>query len=116
MSDWRQIMGGATPLTAFVNRTQNSQNLPASPSSADIAYKNQTGGRDVHAPASPVVVELIYVEPQPKVIPVSPEFPPCRKCGARRFWIADSGKVVCSGRGCGEVCYILASIEYHPIS
>jgi len=68
------------------------------------------------APASPVAVELIYVEPQPKVTPVSPDFPPCRKCGARRYWITVSGKVVCGGRGCGEVCYILASIEYRPVN
>jgi hypothetical protein len=67
-------------------------------------------------PTSPVVVEFVYVEPQPKVTPISPKFPPCRRCGARRFWIADSGKVVCGGRNCGEVCYILASIEYHPIA
>ena len=68
------------------------------------------------APASPVAVELIYVEPQPKVTPANPEFPPCRKCGTRRYWITASGKVVCGGRGCGEVCYILASIEYHPVN
>ncbi|MGA7871885.1 MAG: hypothetical protein WCA22_13420 [Candidatus Binatus sp.] len=68
------------------------------------------------APASPVAVELIYVEPQPKVTPLDPKFPPCRKCGARRYWITDSGKVVCGGPGCGEVRYILASIEYHPIA
>ena len=67
-------------------------------------------------PAVPVAVEVIYVEPGPRVAPVSPEFPPCRKCGARRFWIADSGKVVCGGRGCGEVNYILASISFHPIT
>lgn len=67
-------------------------------------------------PAAPVAVEVIYVEPGPRVTPVSPEFPPCRKCGARRFWIADSGKVVCGGRGCGEVNYILAHIEFHPIA
>ncbi len=48
--------------------------------------------------------------------PVNPEFPPCRKCGAKRYWITPSGKVVCGGRGCGEVCYILASIEYHPVN
>ena len=71
---------------------------------------------EVLAPASPVAIELIYVEPQPKVTPVDPEFPPCRKCGTRRYWITASGKVECGGRGCGEVCYILASISYHPIS
>jgi len=64
---------------------------------------------------APAAVEVIYVEPGPRVTPVSPEFPPCRKCGARRFWITDSGKVVCGGRGCGETCYILASISYHAI-
>ncbi len=68
------------------------------------------------APVSPVAVELIYVEPQPKVTPVDPRFPPCRRCGSRRFWITATGKVVCGRPGCGEVCYILASIEFHPIA
>jgi len=68
------------------------------------------------SPPAPVVVELIWIEPQPKVTPVSPKFPPCRKCGTRRYWISDSGKVVCGGRGCGEVNFLLASIEYHPIA
>jgi hypothetical protein len=115
MSDWREIMG-ATPPTAFVKPAHNPQNPSAKTSSADIAYENQVGNSEVLAPASPVAVELVYVEPQPKVTPVSPEFPPCRKCGARRYWITDSGKVVCGGRGCGEVCYILAAISYHPIN
>jgi len=70
-----------------------------------------------YAPGASGVVELTYVEPhQPRemVKPVDPQFPACRKCRSRRFWIAASGKVVCGN--CGEVCYILAKIEFHPIN
>ena len=71
---------------------------------------------EAEPPVSPVAVELIYVEPQPKVTPADPRFPPCRWCGSRRYWITATGKVVCSRPSCGEVCYILASIEFHPIA
>lgn len=90
--------------------------LIAANDSRDAQSRAPTSTTVPSAPASPVAVELVYVEPQPKVTPVSPEFPPCRKCGARRYWITASGKVVCGGRGCGEVCYILGSISYHPIN
>jgi hypothetical protein len=42
MSDWREIMG-APAVEALVKPTHNPQHRPTKPTSADIAYENQTG-------------------------------------------------------------------------
>jgi len=44
MSDWREIMG-ARAVEALVKPTHNPQPRPIKPTSADIAYENQTGSR-----------------------------------------------------------------------
>jgi len=55
-----------------------------------------------------------YAESQ-AVIPVSPEFPRCPKCGAARYWIA-RGMVMCGSRTCySAVRFILTRIEYHTV-
>jgi hypothetical protein len=98
------------------SRVGQPRDIPVDRCPTDENRSGTTVPPAIETPAftTPVVVELIYVEPQPKVTPVDPRFPPCRTCGKRRYWITASGKVVCGG--CGEVCYILASIEFHPIA
>jgi len=74
-----------------------------------------------HEPAQRIVeayfqptVELIFPEARCKVMAKNPEFPSCPKCGQARYWISPSGKVSCGE--CGEVRFILAAIEYHPVN
>ena len=123
MSDWREIMDAhAEP--AFVKHTHNPQNQPVKPSSADIAYENQTSSGDASRPAPAMprrdrvagaqVVELVYVEPREKVTPISPEFPPCPACKSARYWISSLGKVVCGS--CGNTRFMLVSISYHLVN
>jgi hypothetical protein len=55
-----------------------------------------------------------YAEPH-AVTPVSPEFPPCPKCGSTRYWIS-RGKVLCGSRTCySAVRFILTKLEYHQV-
>jgi hypothetical protein len=52
---------------------------------------------------------------QVNVAPANPQFPPCPKCGATRYWISRE-KVMCGSKSCySAVRFILTSIEFHPV-
>ncbi len=59
-------------------------------------------------------VELVWPQPRDKVVPADPKFPACPDCHVARYWISHTGKVVCGK--CGQVRFILAAIEYHPVN
>jgi hypothetical protein len=116
MSDWREIMGAHAAL-AFVKPTHNPQNQPGEPSSADIAYENQTSGSEAPQPASAVIEATFKPTVEEVTTPNSgPTFPPCPGCGGVRYWISH-GKVMCGSRTCySAVRFELLKIEFHPVN
>jgi hypothetical protein len=92
-----------------------------------IETRNASASETVRAPevtkSTPTMVEATFRptvelgEPQqgPKVIRLNPQFPPCPKCGAVRYWIS-RGNVMCGSRTCySAVRFILTSIEFYPV-
>ncbi len=58
-------------------------------------------------------MELATPEPR-KTATTNRCFPECPGCHKTRYWIGTSGKVICSS--CGDVRFVMASIEYHPVN
>lgn len=102
-------------LLALLSVASNASPPPAIERAKQIARETEAAGLNLVECATSVgAVELIYVAPREKVVPVNTAFPPCPACNSSRYWISDSGKVVCGS--CGETRFVLSSIEFHPIS
>lgn len=67
-------------------------------------------------PASRPIIEAILRE-SPAAVPDShsPAFPPCPSCGQSRYWVVGN-RVVCGGKRCGNVRWILTKLEFHTVN
>jgi hypothetical protein len=104
-----------TPFVSSVSYIPTPLQLTSPPSAEDEVVSTPPSVVEATFRSAAEWIEPPHVVMGAKVAPLDPAFPPCPKCGTRRYWIL-RGKVLCGSRRCySAVRFILTRIEYQSV-